>query len=78
MEWVVVDGWGGWLGEDGIGWGGGLGGWRWGERLGVGGLKRTEWGGQYGEDGTVYVERAAEVAQSIRYLSGMCVVCTLW
>ena len=25
MEWVVVDGWGGWLGEDGVGWGGGLG-----------------------------------------------------
>ena len=49
-----------------------------GERLGVGGLGRTEWGRQYGEDGMVYVERAAEVAQSTRYLSGMCVVCALW
>ena len=29
MEWVVVDGWGGWLGEDGVGWGGGLGGGDW-------------------------------------------------
>ena len=34
MEWVVVDGWGGWLGEDGVGWGGGA----WEDGGGVNGL----------------------------------------
>ena len=40
----------------------------WGGQMG-----RMEWGGQYGENGMVYVERAEEVAQAL----GICQECVL-